>query len=194
MRYPADHKDRVRGKIVRAASRRFRGKGGEVAIADLMRDLKLTHGGFYRHFAGKEELFTEAFLASVEQAKERITGAIRGAPPGRELEAIVNMYLSPGHCAHPAEGCPVAALAGEIARHPKSTRATFDGALRAYADAVGPFMPGDTAAKRERRAIVLLAGMAGTLNLARATADDALRNTILDQARRFYVQAFGRRS
>ena len=53
-------------------------------------------------------------------------------------------------------------------------------------------MPGATAAERERTSMVMFAGMAGALNLARATADEALRRAILEQARRFYIQALCR--
>jgi TetR/AcrR family transcriptional regulator, transcriptional repressor for nem operon len=55
MRYAADHKQQTRERIVRAAACRFRTRGSEGAgIGDLMRDLRLTHGGFYRHFDSKE--------------------------------------------------------------------------------------------------------------------------------------------
>ena len=101
MRYPPEHKDRVRDRIVRAAARRFRGRGSEgVAIAELMGDLDLTHGGFYRHFRGKEDLFSEAFLAAAAETRERLRRAAEGAPRGRELEAIITTYLSAGHCAN----------------------------------------------------------------------------------------------
>ena len=67
MRYPAHHKQQTRERIVRAASRRFRSRGTErAAIADLMRDLRLTHGGFYRHFGTKEDLVVEAFEAALK--------------------------------------------------------------------------------------------------------------------------------
>jgi TetR/AcrR family transcriptional repressor of nem operon len=191
MRYSADHKERVREKIVEAASRRFRRRGSEVAIADLMRDLKLTHGGFYRHFKGKEELFNEAFLASVAQTRARIAAAAAAAP-GRELEAIITTYLSTPHCENPGEGCPIAALTTEIARHPKSTRTVFNQVLRSHAAEFAQFMPGETAAERQRTAMVLFSGMAGALNLARATSDDSLRQDILDQSRTFYIQSLCR--
>jgi TetR/AcrR family transcriptional repressor of nem operon len=190
VRYPAGHKDRIREKIVAAASRRFRGRGGEgVPIADLMRELKLTHGGFYRHFTGKEQLFNEAFMASMAQARASMMRAAGAAPPGRELEAIIATYLSPGHCASPSQGCPLAALSTEIARHPKSTRAEFDRMLRAHAAEFARFMPGATAEERERQVMVLFAGMAGALNAARAASDDDLRRAILEQARTFYLDA-----
>ncbi len=195
MRYPAEHKERVRERIVRAASRRFRGQGSDkVAIADLMRDLKLTHGGFYRHFKGKEHLFNEAFLAAASEAGARMAEAASQAAPGHELEGVINAYLSAGHCENPGYGCPVAALSAEIASHPKSTRAALDRAVRENTAALARFMPGGTAAERERAAIVLFSGMAGALSLARATADESLRRTVLEAARTFYVRAFGQRA
>jgi TetR/AcrR family transcriptional repressor of nem operon len=193
MRYAHDHKERVREQIVQAASRRFRRRGSEgVAIADLMRDLKLTHGGFYRHFKGKEELFNQAFLASVAQTRARMAAAAASSP-GRELEAIITAYLSPPHCENAGEGCPIAALTTEIARHPKGTRAMFDRVVRAHAGEFARFMPGATAAEREGTSMVVFAGMAGALNVARATADESLRRALLDQARTFYLQALARR-
>jgi TetR/AcrR family transcriptional repressor of nem operon len=190
MRYPPEHKDRVRQRIVQAASRRFRRRGSEVAIADLMSELRLTHGGFYRHFTGKEHLFNEAFRAAASETQSRIRVAAEQAPPGQELAAIITTYLSAGHCDNPSHGCPIAALAAEISRHPKSTRKTLDHAIRNSAAGIAPFMPGDTAAERERRAIVLFASMAGTLMLARATADETLRSDILATARDFYLRSF----
>jgi TetR/AcrR family transcriptional regulator, transcriptional repressor for nem operon len=195
MRYPPEHKDRVRQRIVAAASRRFRGRGSEdVPIADLMSELRLTHGGFYRHFKGKEHLFNEAFLAAATETQSRMRTAAEQAPPGQELEAVVTKYLSAGHCENPSQGCPIAALAAEISRHPKSTRTTLARAIRSSAAGIARFMPGQTAAERERTAIVLFASMAGTLTLARAIADEALRRDMLATAREFYLTSFGRRN
>src|SRR5215475_805659 len=73
MRYPAEHKQQTRQRIVRAAARRFRSRGNEgTVIGDLMRDLRLTHGGFYRHFGSKEELFAEALEHSLEQFASKV--------------------------------------------------------------------------------------------------------------------------
>ena len=105
MRYPADHKQETRARIVRAAARRFRSRGSEgAAISDLMRDLRLTHGGFYRHFDSKEDLFTEAFTAGLEQVSERLVRAAEAAPREGELKALIHTYLSPEHCDDAANG------------------------------------------------------------------------------------------
>ena len=46
MRYPREHKQAIRKRIIREASRRFRQQGADgFSIADLMHDLHLTHGG-----------------------------------------------------------------------------------------------------------------------------------------------------
>lgn len=190
MRYPADHKDRVREQIVRAAARRFRGHGSErVPIARLMRDLGLTHGGFYRHFKGKEQLLEEAVAESFAQMRAHLLEVAEQAPRGRELDAIIDTYLSERHCANAAEGCPVAALATETARQRPRVRRAFDAGVRAHASAFARFMPGRTDAERERNGVVLFAGMAGVLNAARATPDEALRRTILEAGRTFHKRA-----
>ena len=192
MRYPAEHKVRTRQKIIHAASRSFRGQGADVAIGDLMRELKLTHGGFYRHFRDKEELFAEAFASSVAEATARMVAVAQAAPRGREAEAIVESYLSSGHCANSARGCPLAALATDIGRHPKPTRRAFDTLLHSIGAAFARWMPGESEAERQQTAMVLFASMAGAVNLARAIADDTLRNTILEQARVFCLHAIDR--
>jgi TetR/AcrR family transcriptional repressor of nem operon len=154
-----------------------------------MGDLKLTHGGFYRHFKGKQHLFNEALLSAAAETRARLRVAAEQAPAGHEREAIINTYLSAAHCGNRGNGCPFAALAAEISRHPTTTRKTLDRAVQAHATELARYMPGDTLAAREQTAIVLLAGMAGTLTVARATADEALRHRILEAARRFYLQA-----
>src|SRR5438094_355591 len=131
MRYSADHKQHTHERIVRAAARRFRSRGSEGAvIGDLMRDLRLTHGGFYRHFKSKEDLFAEAFGESLKEVGDRVTGAMEQAPPGEELKTLIHAYLDFDHLNDVAGGCPVAALASEVARRPRATRRPFLQALR----------------------------------------------------------------
>jgi TetR/AcrR family transcriptional regulator, transcriptional repressor for nem operon len=107
VRYSADHKQQTRERIVRAAARRFRSRGTEgAAIGDLMRDLRLTHGGFYRHFASKEDLVAEAFERALTEMGDRAIAAIQRAPKGKEMQALIETYLDPDHCDDIAGGCP----------------------------------------------------------------------------------------
>src|SRR5260370_10974557 len=97
MRYNAEHKQQTRGRIVRAAARRFRSRGSEAAIGELMRDLRLTHGGFYRHFESKEDLFAEAFEQSLKELLDRFTEAVEQAARGGGVQALVACDLDACH-------------------------------------------------------------------------------------------------
>jgi TetR/AcrR family transcriptional regulator, transcriptional repressor for nem operon len=190
MRYPAGHKQQTRERIVRAASRRFRTRGSEGAvIGDLMGDLRLTHGGFYRHFASKEDLFVAAFELGLADVVARADKGIRAAAPGGELKAMIDAYLNIEHCDDVEGGCPVAALAVEIPRRPGKARGAMLRALREHVTRFQRYLPGQDDAERRLNTIALLSGMAGTLTLARAFADVEDRRRILDGAREFYLRA-----
>jgi len=192
MRYSAEHKEETRERIVHAAARRFRKAGAGVGIGQLMKTLKMTHGGFYRHFASKEDLVIAALAEGFEEMRGHLGGAIAGAQPGHELEAIISLYLSEMHCANTAGGCPVASLASEIARQPRAVRSAFDKAVLHAAATMAKYMTGGTEEERRRKAGVLFSGMSGTLAVARAMSDDQIRRNFLAAARATYIEAFAR--
>jgi TetR/AcrR family transcriptional repressor of nem operon len=190
MRYPARHKQQTRERIVKAAARRFRSRGSEgAAISDLMRDLRLTHGGFYRHFDSKEALFVQAFEHGLEESRRKFASLVAQAAPGDRLKAFIDGYLDVGHCGNPAEGCPLATLGAEVARRPRKTRAAFQRALDRHIEFIARLIPGEDEDERERKAMTLLSGMAGTLAAARLMSDEDRRRQLLDAAKSFYLGA-----
>jgi TetR/AcrR family transcriptional repressor of nem operon len=190
MRYAPEHKEATRARIVAAASRRFRQAGGAGAgIAGLMRELRLTHGGFYRHFESKDQLFEEALAAAADEMGALIAGRAEAAPPDARLRVIVDTYLSEAHCAHPEAGCPLAALGADITRLPRRSRDACQRLLWAYAARMASYMPGATLDARVERAALLFSAMAGTLTLARATSDAAARRRLLEAGRAFHAAA-----
>ena len=96
MPYTPEHKRRTRQRIVGAAARLFNRNGfAEVTIGEIMAAAGLTHGGFYRHFAGKEELYAEAvrhFLR--KEAPARWQKRRAGAPAGPAVRALRGRRLS----------------------------------------------------------------------------------------------------
>jgi TetR/AcrR family transcriptional repressor of nem operon len=54
-----------------------------------------------------------------------------GGPPVT-YDWLVDDYLSEAHRNHPGTGCPVSALAGDIARSDKQTRALVAGKIRRH--------------------------------------------------------------
>jgi TetR/AcrR family transcriptional repressor of nem operon len=60
VRYALDHKAATRARILEAAARRFRKRGiSGLQIPGCMADAGLSHGGFYNHFASKDEFISE---------------------------------------------------------------------------------------------------------------------------------------
>src|ERR1700679_530171 len=117
MRYPAEHKAEVHQKIVKDASRRVRAEGlNGTAVAAVMRDSGLTHGGFYKHFGNKDALLLESVREAFRDIADHLAHAAEGPLPGKAWQAIVKAYLSPKYCNDPGRGCPLTALAPELAR------------------------------------------------------------------------------
>jgi len=93
MRRSREDTAETRKKIVMAASRLFRARGiAAVSVADIMRSLGMTVGGFYRHFESKDDLVWQTFeqgytsfarelesLAAREtSARQKVAAMIRG--------------------------------------------------------------------------------------------------------------------
>jgi len=132
----------------------------------------------------------EAVAKGFEDVRANFLAAVKEAPPADQLKAFIEEYLSLDHCANPADGCPIAALASEIARYPRTLRVKIDRAMREHIETLAKFVPGATEEERQRNCLVLVSGMSGALTMARTTADPELRKTILKAAKEFYIKTF----
>src|SRR3954452_3703024 len=168
MRYAPEHNEATRERILDAASRLFREHGiAAVGLAKIMAEAGLTVGTFYTHFRSKEALLREVLLRSLDARHEALQQVLHG-----DLEVAVRAYLSPEHRDQSGTGCPVAALASEVARHPRATRQTFASHNEPTLDALATWLSSRKANKVGRAdAAAFLGLLAGTLQLARATPD-----------------------
>ena len=67
MRKSREEAAETRKRIVAAASAAFRRNGLDgTGLADLMGAAGLTHGGFYKHFASKEQVVEESLALAIE--------------------------------------------------------------------------------------------------------------------------------
>ena len=191
MRYRPEHKREIHQKIVKDASRRVRTEGiTGAAVSSVMRDAGLTHGGFYKHFASKNELLTESVSEAFREIADRLAQAAEKSKPGTAWEAIVKTYLSPEHCDHAECGCPIAALAPELARADKAMKAPILGELVKYKNRMLPLMPGRRAADKERAFFAIFSTMIGAIAIARILPDQAARAKVLASARDFLLHSF----
>jgi TetR/AcrR family transcriptional repressor of nem operon len=198
MRRTKQAKQQTHARIVAAATRRFRSGGlAGVGVADIMGEAGLTHGGFYAHFASKDALVAEACGTGLAQSRERLIRKIQREPVERRLAAYIDLYLSAEHRDHPEAGCVMPALSGEVARSSSEVRAAFTQAYNDYRDALVSLLQdtggNETQDETSDEAIVLLAGLAGTMLLARAVDDPALSERMLRVNRDYYKRAFAGR-
>jgi TetR/AcrR family transcriptional repressor of nem operon len=195
MRYPVEQKAETHERIVDAAARSFREHGSEgQGLARLMKEVGLTHGGFYRHFDSKEDLYVDAIARGFQEAADRMLAAAARAAQGEQLRAIIEHYLSLEHLEHPECGCVLATLAAEIARQRPAVRARINAAMKSYRERLLPFFPGNDLVVKRRQFIVLFPAMAGVLMIARAMTDLSARKETLAEARRFFINAFAEQS
>ena len=178
MRYEKGHKETTRRRIVETASARFRRDGIEgVGVADLMAEAGLTHGGFYSHFSSKEDLVR----AAMEEASGRAQARFKQRIEAGGLEAWIRAYLRTAHRDHPEKGCAVAALASELARHPRTTRQPMTERLADLRSEIETHLPQVmTPAVKRKRAVGIFAAMVGALQMARAVDDPKMSQEILE--------------
>lgn len=185
MRHSKAEKARTHKRIVAIASKRLREEGlAGIGIADLMEEAGLTVGGFYKHFNSRDALVAEAVGSALDLWKRQVEAATSGGPPVT-YESLVDEYLSEAHRDHPGKGCPVSALAGELARTDKRTRALVSKKIRENIELLATLIRNrketDRASARSQ-AVLTYCALVGAIGMARAISDEELSRDILKTA------------
>jgi len=175
-------KAKTHKRIVAIASQRFREEGlAAGGTAELMKQAGLTVGGFYKHFKSRDDLVAEAIGSALGVWKRQVDATVSDGPPVT-YELLVDDYLSEAHRNHPGTGCPVGALAGDIARSDKRTRALVTRQIRDNIEILATLLReanGNDKGGARAQAILGYCAQVGALSLARAVSDDQLSREIL---------------
>jgi TetR/AcrR family transcriptional repressor of nem operon len=179
MGYSKAQKARTHKRIVAIASKRFREKGlAGFGIAELMKEAGMTVGGFYKHFDSRDELVAEAVSSAFGDWQRRADDAASGEPPV-SYRQLIDDYLSDVHRQNPGTGCAFSALAPEIARCDKRTRALASEQVRNDLELIVGLLPGKDKRMARSRAILTFSALVGAMSLARAVSDESLSREIL---------------
>ncbi|HEX7816815.1 TetR/AcrR family transcriptional regulator [Dyella sp.] len=169
-------------RLVETASSRFREKGLDgISLADLMKELGLTHGGFYKHFPSRDALVSEAIDQAYQASGNSLAGFIDN-DGHLDLPRYVDMYLSRQHRDHPGAGCAISTLSGDIARRGEDMRESYRQQMDRIFERIGAAFPGDKASQR-KQAIELMTRMYGALMVARAAGSGELSDEVLATVR-----------
>jgi TetR/AcrR family transcriptional repressor of nem operon len=168
----------TREKIIDAASASFRRNGiAATGLVELMAAAGLTRGGFYKHFASKEQVVAEASAHAAETLAAKIGAAMTQRRSGTPLQRALDAYLTVHHRDHPEGGCVFAALGPELAREGEAVR----GVAAAGMERMFDLLQQEDMSRAD--AVVALSAAVGALTLARLAPDGAASKEILQQVR-----------
>src|SRR5262249_43402821 len=129
MRYSDQHKAKTHERVLKKAAEQMCRRGVQgTGIANLMGKVGLTHGGFYAHFPDKKGLMAEVRGPILEEGFAGAMAGAEAAPEGKKARAMIDTYLSVQH-RDSREVCPVAGLAGEMARQSERVRNAYTGSI-----------------------------------------------------------------
>ena len=169
-----------RDRIVEAAAHRFRERGfAGIGVADLMKEVGLTHGGFYGHFSSKEDLMAEASVRALT-GSVALWSKLAEHAPRHPLSAIAGAYLTSRHRDNQGAGCLLAALGPDVSRQGPAVRRAVTDYVRATVDLLANLVPRKSKAARRQKAIITYATLVGAMVMARAVDDRALSQEFLD--------------
>ena len=191
MRYDTEHKSTIHRKIVKGASRQLRKKGlNGPTVATLMKASGMTHGGFYKHFSDRDDLVVEAVEESLRELTQTLLDAAKHSDCTNAWKAMVTTYLSLERCDRAEIGCPIAALAPDIARTPSAMKQRISAAILNFRAELIPFMPGRTEEEKQANFLMILTSMVGAIVIARTMPEIGVRQAILNMVRDRLLASF----
>jgi TetR/AcrR family transcriptional repressor of nem operon len=181
---------RTRKRIVKAAGAEFAANGiSEAALARVMSAAGLTHGGFYRHFASKDQLVLEACRKTLLSLVGGLEMLVNGKSHKQALPLLVAHYVSRAHRNQPRTGCPLAALGSELARRDKRTRLTAMEGFLQLSRLIANQLETVPFRKRAERSMAIVSTMVGAVTLARIAPDSRISDSVLAATRDYIIQS-----
>jgi AcrR family transcriptional regulator len=193
MPYSSDHRLETKAKIIKSARRLFNRFGFDrVTIEQIMEDAGLTHGGFYRHFASKGDLYAEVLDCFFTNPDWDCgwEGADVDPAYGQLGPQIVRTYLSRAHFDDIENACPMVALPSDVARGGTNARKAYQTAFEAMVDILQQGSQNDAHPNR-KSALAIAALCIGGMVIARASDDAMLADELREAAMTVALQLGG---
>lgn len=99
-------------------------------------------------------------------------------------------YLSLERCDRAETGCPIAALAPDIARTSSAMKQRISAAILKFRAELIPFMPGRTEEEQQSNFLMILTSMVGAIVVARTMPEVGVRQAILNTVRDRLLASF----
>jgi AcrR family transcriptional regulator len=193
MPYPPNHRPETKARILLSARKLFNRFGFDgVSVQQIMADADLTHGGFYKYFASKSDLYAEVLACfftdpAWNNSWEGVHVDLKAADAGAQ---IVRAYLSPQHFEEVGNSCPMVALPSDVARSGESAKQAYQAVFEAMVDLLERSSVGVGHSSRTS-ALAIAALCVGGMVIARASKERALADEVRDAAREVALKLGG---
>lgn len=187
MAYPPSHRAQVKANIIQSARRLFNRHGFDnVSLQQIMSGAGLTHGGFYKYFHSKSDLYTEVlgcFFTDPEW-KNLWEGVEVDMASKEAAPQVVRAYLSRQHFEDVENSCPMVALPTDVTRCGKKTKRAFENVFQAMVGVLARSVPEDKRRRSKAQAVAALCvgGMVVARAMANRAAADELRDACMSVA------------
>lgn len=170
MRYPPEHKQQARARIVEASSKAFRRHGlGGVGVDGLAKAAGVTSGAFYGHFKSKDLAFQEIATLGLAELRDAIV-ALRAAHGENWLASFIDFYLGDRRTCELGESCALQSLTPDVMRADQKTKAAYEAAFGEVVEVVAEGLTNGPRQTARQRALALLAMLSGGVTVARSVA------------------------
>ncbi|WP_328891734.1 TetR/AcrR family transcriptional regulator [Streptomyces sp. NBC_00316] len=166
-----------RERVLRIAARKVRTEGvTRPGIADLMKEAGLTHGGFYKHFASRDDLIAQAAALALAEGSAKMERAARKNKQ-QPRSGLIDTYLAKQHRDAPGTGCALVTLGAAAGRSDQPFKAAYEKQVRGYLDLIAGLGDDEEA---QAEAMLTLSALVGALLISRAVADPEFSDEILE--------------
>jgi TetR/AcrR family transcriptional repressor of nem operon len=164
--------------VLRVAARKVRAEGvNRPGVADLMKEAGVTHGGFYKHFASRDDLIAQASAVALAEGSAKMERAARKNEQDPRA-GLIGAHLAPQHRDAPATGCALVTLGAAAGRGDQHFKEAYEKQVRAYLDLIAGL--GDDSEQARAEAMLTLSALVGATLMARAVADPDLSDELLE--------------
>jgi TetR/AcrR family transcriptional regulator, transcriptional repressor for nem operon len=173
----------TRARIVSTASKMFLDQGiAAVGTREVMAGADLTPGGFYRHFASKDQLIAEAIGAAFDRLIAMFESETQGMPAAEAVERIVWLYLHQSLREQKPYLCPLSMLGAELSHADPQVREVAMNGYRHLIQLIATHYPGLTKSEALLNASGIVSTIVGAVTLADIAPDAATQRDILRDA------------
>ncbi|MFG3023904.1 TetR/AcrR family transcriptional regulator [Streptomyces sp. NPDC048254] len=167
----------TRARVLQLASRKVRTEGvTRPGVAELMKEAGLTHGGFYKHFASRDDLIAQAAAVALAEGTAKMQRSARKNEQDPRA-GLIDAYLARHHRDTPDTGCALVSLGASAGRGDQGFKEAYEKQVRTYLELIEGL---DDSEDARAEAMLTLSALVGAMLMSRAVTDQNFSDELLE--------------